>query len=102
MQQDADGTHPEQLALDPSRAFDRALEAYFNGLPRGKGQRQFLELCLRGTSDITPSALNNLIQHEHADRTLSGPVKRLFLRLTTALKDYSEVMGQFGKLFLSA
>ena len=98
MQQDSDCTHPEQCALDPSNVFDRALETYLNGLPQDKRQRQFLELCRRGSSDITPFAINSLIQQEQAKRTLTGPVKRLFFRLTNALKDYSEVMGQFGTL----
>ncbi|KAI0046457.1 hypothetical protein FA95DRAFT_1371839 [Auriscalpium vulgare] len=74
-------------------AFDRALDEYFKGLPAESKKSKFIEHCLNSDAK-GPEAINDLIQKEKAKNTLSGPVSRLFQRITHALKDYSEVIGQ--------
>ncbi|KAJ7278277.1 hypothetical protein C8J57DRAFT_1713171 [Mycena rebaudengoi] len=87
---------PEKSA-DPSFAtFDRALEEYLAGLPKDKKHFKFIELCRDSGASVTPEAINNLLRREEARRTLSGPVKKIFRRVMSALKDYGEVIGQLA------
>ncbi|KAF7338401.1 Nacht and ankyrin domain protein [Mycena venus] len=80
---------------DPSFAtFDRALEEYIAGLPKDKKHFKFIELCRDTGAGVTPKAINDLIQREEARRTLSGPVRKIFNRVMSALKDYGEVISQ--------
>ncbi|KAH7104372.1 hypothetical protein BKA62DRAFT_504918 [Auriculariales sp. MPI-PUGE-AT-0066] len=75
--------------------FDRALQEYIDKLPKDKHSKQlkFIELC-RDTTGVTPQSINDLIQQEEAKHNISGPVRRLFKRITSALADYSAVIGQ--------
>ena len=75
--------------------FDRALEAYIDGLPKDKKKLKFVDLC-RGSGQVTAKEINDLIQQEVANRTLSNPAKRLFARLTNAIRDFSGVIDQVG------
>lgn len=81
----------------PLTPFDRALEAYLAGLPKDKKKFKFVDLC-RGSGEVTPQEINDFIQSEVSKRTLSGPAKRLFNRLINAVKDFSGVIDQIGKL----
>ncbi len=83
----------------PLTAFDRALEAYLSSLPKDKKKFKFVDLC-RGSGEVTPQAINDFIQCEVSKRTLSGPAKRLFNRLANAVKDFSGVIDQIGKLVI--
>jgi HPt (histidine-containing phosphotransfer) domain-containing protein len=83
-------------SMNCSTTFDEALESYLGNLPKEKKQLKFIELC-RALGTVDPAYINELIQQQEARRTLSKPMKNLMHRLTGALKDYSEVIGQFGK-----
>lgn len=87
---------PETSAEPSFSTFDRALEEYLAGLPKDKKRFKFIELCRDSGANITPQAINKLLQHEEARRALSGPVQRIFSRVMSALRDYSEVIGQLG------
>ena len=87
---------PETSAEPSFSTFDRALEEYLSGLPKDKKQFKFIELCRDSGTNVTPEAINKLLQHEQAQRALSGPVQRIFRRVMSALKDYSEVINQLG------
>ncbi|KAI0062760.1 hypothetical protein BV25DRAFT_1943480 [Artomyces pyxidatus] len=84
---------PEDSDAGRSLTFNRALDEYIEKLPKDKKQLKFIDLC-RGSGAVSPQAINDLIQQEETKRTLSGPVKRLFKRVTRALEDYSDVIGQ--------
>jgi hypothetical protein len=79
-------------------SFDLALEEYIGNIPNDKKKLKFIDLCRDSGAGVSPSAINELIQREEAKRSLSGPVKRHFRRITSALEDYSEVVGQFGEI----
>jgi hypothetical protein len=87
---------PETSAEPSFFTFDRALQEYLAGLPKDKKQFKFIELCRDSGTNVTPQAINDLLQHEAARRALSGPVQRIFSRVMSALKDYSEVVGLLG------
>lgn len=87
---------PETSAEPSFSTFDRALEEYLAGLPKDKKRFKFIELCRDSGANITPQAINKLLQHEEARRALSGPVQRIFSRVMSALRNYSEVIGQLG------
>ncbi|KAF8633882.1 hypothetical protein AX14_010703 [Amanita brunnescens Koide BX004] len=90
--------HTPETSVEPSfSTFDRALERYLAGLPtEDKKQHKFFELCRDSGTNLTPQAINELLQREQARRSLSGPVQRLFSRVMSALRDYSEVISQLG------
>jgi hypothetical protein len=98
-----DKAHPSpaeptpETSVEPSfSTFDHALEEYLAGLPKDKKQFKFIELCRDSGTNVTPQAINELLQREEARRALSGPVQRIFSRVMSALRDYSEVINQLG------
>ena len=89
--------HTPETSAEPSfSTFDRALEQYLAGLPKDKKRFKFIELCRDSGTNVTPQAINQLLQREEARRSLSGPVQRIFSRVMSALRDYSEVISQLG------
>ena len=89
--------HTPETSVEPSfSTFDRALEQYLAGLPKDKKRFKFIELCRDSGTNVTPQAINQLLQREEARRSLSGPVQRIFSRVMSALRDYSEVISQLG------
>lgn len=80
----------------PRTVFDHALEAYLDSLPKDKRKFKFVDLC-RGSGQVTPQAINDLVQSEISKKTLSDPAKRLLVRLTLAVQDFSGVIDQIGK-----
>ena len=87
---------PETSAEPSFSTFDRALEDYLVSLPKDKKRFKFIELCRDSGANVTPQAINKLLQHEEARRALSGPVHKIFRQVMNALTDYSEVIGQLG------
>jgi len=87
---------PETSAESSFSTFDYALNEYLAGLNKDKKQFKFIELCRDSGTNVTPQAINELLQHEQARRALSGPIRRIFSRVISALRDYSEVIGQLG------
>jgi len=87
---------PETSAEPSFFTFDHALREYLDGLPKDRKKSKFIELCRDSGINATPQAINELLQHEAARRALSGPVQRIFSRVMSALKDYSEVIGLLG------
>ncbi|KAF8634803.1 hypothetical protein AX14_010635 [Amanita brunnescens Koide BX004] len=89
--------HTPETSAEPSfSTFDRALEQYLAGLPKDKKRFKFIQLCRASGTNVTPQAINQLLQREEARRSLSGPVQRIFSRVMSALRDYSEVISQLG------
>ena len=89
--------HMPETSAEPSfSTFDRALEGYIASLPKDKKRLKFIELCRDSGTNVTPQAINELLQREEARRSLSGPVRRIFSRLMRALKDYSELISLLG------
>ncbi|KLO10224.1 hypothetical protein SCHPADRAFT_942985 [Schizopora paradoxa] len=80
----------------PLKPFDRALKAYLAGLPQDKKKFKFVDLC-RGSGVVAPQEIHDLIDSEVSNRTLSGPAKRLFNRIVTAVKDLSGVIDQIAR-----
>ncbi|SRR6266550_2057616 len=87
---------PETSAEPSFSTFNRALEQYLAGLPKDKQRFKFFELCRASGNNVTPQVINELFQDEAARRALSGPVRRIFGRVMSALRDYSEVIGPLG------
>ncbi|KAI0033878.1 hypothetical protein K488DRAFT_46741, partial [Vararia minispora EC-137] len=77
-------------------AFDLALQEYISSIPDFKKKRGFIDLCRDAGAGASPDAINELLQKEGEKQTLSGPARRLFRRITNALEDYSEVIGQLA------
>ena len=89
--------HTPETSGEPSfSTFDRALEEYLTGLPKDKKRFKFIELCRSSGANVTPQAINELLQREEARRSLSGPVQKIFSRVMNALRDYNEVIGHLG------
>ena len=89
--------HMRETSAEPSfSTFDRALEEYLAGLPKDKKRFKFIELCRDSGTNVTPQAINELLQREEARRSLSGPVQRIFSRVMSALREYNDVINQLG------
>ena len=94
-----DNAHPSpaETSAEPSfSTFDRALAEYLDRLPKDKKRFKFIELCRASGTNVTPQAINELLQREQDRRALSGPVQKIFSRIMSALRDYSEVISQLG------